>query len=111
MDRLASYSALLRDSICEIVADIPPQEGIRTEYVIDEARGHFEIIEAGWDGPRRVHGILLHCDLRDGKIHVEHDGTGLGIADILVSRGVPQADIVLGFHPPAYREFTPFATA
>jgi hypothetical protein len=111
MDRIENYKALLQEAVCNIVADIPPQDGIRTEYVIDASRGHFEILETGWDGPRRVHGILFHCDVREGKIYVEHDGTGLGIADILVSQGVPHEDIILGYHPPAYRHLTPFAVA
>lgn len=110
MDRLERYQELIKQALCAIAGEIPRQEGIRTEVVLDDSRGHYEVLEVGWDGPRRIHGSVVHCDLLDGRIHVEHDGTDLGVADMLLAAGVPHEDILLGFHPPALRKLTPFAT-
>ncbi|MDD1428313.1 XisI protein, partial [Dolichospermum sp. ST_sed9] len=44
------------------------------------------------------------------KIWIQHDGTEVGIATLLLEKGVPKEDIVLGFHSPDMREFTEFAT-
>jgi hypothetical protein len=111
MDRVARYKELVKQVLQEIAAEVPAEQGIRTEVIFDDARGHYEILQIGWEGDRRVHGSLAHCDIVDGKIHVEHDGTSYGIADFLLKRGVSPEDIVLGFHHPDLRDLTPFAVA
>jgi hypothetical protein len=56
-----------------------------------------------------VYGSIVHLDIRNGKIWIQHDGTEVGIANRLVEAGVPKTDIVLGFHSPFKRQFTEFA--
>jgi hypothetical protein len=51
----------------------------------------------------------MHIDIKDGKIWIQHDGTEVGIATLLLEQGVPANDIVLGFHTPFMRQFTEFA--
>jgi ketopantoate reductase len=110
-DKEEQYKAFVREAIQEIAAELPPDPMIRVEVTLDDEHGHYQIMEVGWDDYRRVHGVLAHCDVRDGKIYVEHDGTSIGIADMLRERGVPNSDIVLGFHHPSLRQYTPFALA
>ena len=69
------------------------------------------LLEAGWDRGLRVHGALIHIDIIDGKLWIQHDGTERGIADELVMAGVPKDRIVLGFRPPKLRPFTDYAAA
>ena len=64
---------------------------------------------AGWHGRRRIHGSVLHVDIRDGKIWIQHDGTERGIAEDLLESGVPKDHIVLAFHSPELRKDTEFA--
>ncbi|WP_422387058.1 element excision factor XisI family protein [Anabaena sphaerica] len=52
----------------------------------------------------------MHIDIKNGKIWIQHDGTEVGIATLLLIKGVPKQDIVLAFHAPEMREFTEFAT-
>ncbi len=52
---------------------------------------------------------VLHLDIKDSKIWVQHDGTEIGFADELVKLGVPKEDIVLAFHEPFVRQYTGFA--
>ena len=66
-------------------------------------------MHAGWHRDRRVHGCVLHIDIIDGKIWIQHDGTTDGAAEALVAAGVPQEAIVLGFQPPERRKLTAFA--
>ena len=64
----------------------------------------------GWRGIKRDFGYVLHLDIKDGKIWIQHDGTEVGIANQLVELGVPKQDIVLAFHEPEVRQFTDFGT-
>jgi hypothetical protein len=112
MDRVTRYKTWVREffeGVLEEMSTYTPEEGVRTEADLDDANGHYHIIEVGWSRGHRVHGILLHCDVRDGKIYVEHDGISAGIVDALVAKGVPPTDLVLGWHPPNLRHLTPFA--
>jgi len=54
---------------------------------------------------------VVHVDVREGKIYVQHDGTEEGIANRLTEGGIPATQIVLCFHHPDERAQTPFALA
>jgi hypothetical protein len=52
---------------------------------------------------------VIHLDIKDGRVWIQHDGTSEGIADELVEAGIPKEHIVLGFRYPQYRKYTEFA--
>jgi hypothetical protein len=79
------------------------------QTVFDDTNNHYEINVLGWDGYKRIYGRVLHLDIKNGKIWIQHDGTKDGVADDLVELGVPKEDIVLAFHPPYKRKYTGFA--
>ncbi len=83
---------------------------IETQAILDTERDHYLILHTGWRDNYRTHGCSLHLDIKDGKIWIQHDGTEVGIANLLVEQGVPKEDIVLAFHSPYMRQFTEFAT-
>jgi XisI protein len=80
------------------------------QTVFDKEHDHYQLMYVGWRGKKRDFGCLLHLDIKDGKIWIQHDGTERGIANNLVELGVPNTDIVLAFHEPEVREFTDFGT-
>jgi hypothetical protein len=110
MDRAERYRVIVRRLI-EEYARYPPSHGrIETEAIVDPERDHYEVMHVGWDGVRRVHGCVIHIDIRDGKVWVQYDGTSRGVAGELVEAGIPRDDIVLGFQPAEVRKYTDFAT-
>ena len=36
---------------------------------------HYEVMHVGWDGPRRIHGSVVHIDIVDDKVWIQYDGT------------------------------------
>ena len=74
-------------------------------------RDHFQVMDVGWDGYRRVHGCVLHLDIKEGKVWVQHNATEMRVAHELVAMGVAREDIVLGFQAPYAQEFTGFGVA
>jgi hypothetical protein len=42
---------------------------------------------------------LLHIDIIDHKLWIQHDRTEEGVAVDLVAAGIPKEQIVLGFEP------------
>ena len=106
MDRVERYRQILRNLMEEYASYKPSNGQIDTELVIDPQRDHYEVLNVGWDGQRRIHGCVIHVDIVGGKIWIQHDGTDRPIAAELVAAGVPREDIVLAFHPPELRQYT-----
>ena len=111
MEPLDAWRAALI-KILEDYASIPYSHGdFRNAVVRDREGDHYLLVESGWDHGVRSHGALIHVDIIDGKLWIQHDGTERGIADELVAAGVPRDRIVLGFRPPQVRRYTDFAVA
>ncbi|MFO0810845.1 MAG: XisI protein [Gemmataceae bacterium] len=109
MDRVDRYRAAVRRLI-EDYARIKPSVGdIETEAVIDAERDHYEVLWHGFEGHKRVHGSMIHIDIKGDKVWIQHNGTSELIADELMADGVPREAIVLGFYPPDVRKLTEFA--
>jgi XisI protein len=85
-----------------------PEYEIQTLF--DPEHDHYQLLYVGWRGTKRDFGCILHLDIKNGKVWIQHDGTEQGIANHLVELGVPKHDIVLAFHEPEVRQFTDFAT-
>ncbi len=111
MDRIERYREIIKQAMRSLAEYIPEEEGIRTEITLDDANGHYQVLQIGWKDRRRIHGTLFHVDLINGKVYLEHDGTDLALVDDLLDAGIPKHDIVMGFHPPNQRQFTDFAIA
>jgi hypothetical protein len=111
MDRVAEYREIIKRIICEVAAYQPTYGEVEVETVFDDDHGHYELLYTGWDRGGRVHGSVIHIDLRGEKIWLQHDGTNLRIAQELLDAGIPHEHIVLGFHSPDKRKHTPFAIA
>ncbi len=109
MDRTADYLNIIKKML-ETYAQSPPSCGqIEMETVFDDTRRHYQLMALGWQGKRRVHGCLIHIDLRGGKVWLQHDSTDAEIARTLVDMGIPADHIVLGFHPESVRRHSGFA--
>ena len=111
MDRIETYRAGIKKAMRSLVDYIPVEDGIRTELLLDDVNGHYQVLQIGWKDRRRIHGTLFHVDLVGDKVYVEHDGTDLALVDDLIEAAIPKHDIVMGFHPPAHRKYTEYAVS
>lgn len=111
MDRTDELRVIVKRVLREIETMMPGEGGVRTELILDDAASHYQLGQVGWEGDRRVDDVYLHVDVYGGKVWIEHDGTNLRLADMLVGAGIPRDSIVLAFHPPDLRQYTDFATA
>jgi len=109
MDRVDQYRLIVRKVIEQYAEGKPSRRQIESEAIIDPERDHYEVMFVGWNNQRRVHGSVVHIDIKDGKVWIQHDGTNRPVADELMAAGIPREDIVLGFHPADIRPLTGFA--
>ncbi len=111
MDALTHYRTIIQDLIQEYAQYQPARGDVQIEVIFDAENDHYELIYAGWNGPYRIHGSVLHIDIRAGKVWIQYDGTEAGVAEVLVKAGIPRDQIVLAFKPPEIRPHTEFAVA
>lgn len=108
MDRLAMYRQHIQNILTEYSQYKLAYGDVELETIYDTVNDHYQLLSVGWNKHQRIHGSILHVDIRNNKIWVQYDGTEEGIANRLVELGVPREDIILGFHPPYQRQYTDF---
>jgi hypothetical protein len=113
MDPLVEKHAEIVKKVLNHYAQFKPAYGeVDIETVFDSRRHHYELVHVGWEDYHRVHGSVIHVDIKpDRKIWIQHDGTESGIVDDLLAAGVPKDKIVLAFYSPGKRVHTEFAVS
>ena len=109
MAKIDKYRQIVTEILTEYSSHKPSYGDIEVELILDTERDHYQLVHAGWSNRRRVYGCTIHIDLKDDKIWIQNDGTEVGIANVLVERGVSPQDIVLAYHAPYLRKYTDFA--
>lgn len=109
MATVDDYRQYIKNIITEYSQYKPSYGDVELQIVFDEERDHYHLMTVGWNKERRIRGSILHIDIKDNKIWIQHDGTEEGIATELLNLGVPKTDIVLAFHSPSRRKFMDFA--
>jgi hypothetical protein len=110
MDKLSLYRQYIQELLTQRAKLRSPFDPVESETIFDTVSDRYQLVNVGWkDASTRIYGCVLHVDIKDGKIWVQHDGTEDAIADQLVALGVPKQDIVLAYHAPHVRHYTEFA--
>ncbi|MEA5497565.1 XisI protein [Limnoraphis robusta Tam1] len=110
MDSLKSSYRDVIENVLKNYAEFLAGDEIELELVFDRERDRYLLVETGWQNDYRIYGTVLHIDVIDDQLWIQHDGTEDGVALELVAAGIPKEKIVLGFKPPSERKYTEFAT-
>lgn len=105
----ATYPQLVQTILSDYALKSHTGSDMEVQTVFDTKRHHYQLVNVGWRGQRRLYGSIIHIDIKSGKIWIQWDGTEVGLANELVERGVPKEDIVLAFQAPSKRKYTGFA--
>lgn len=109
MDKIEQYRQFIKQILTEHVQTESNSETVKAELIFDSEHDHYQLAYVGWQGEKRVFGPVIHFDIQDGKIWIQYNGTEDHLAERLVEMGVPDSDIVLGFHSAFKRQFTHYA--
>ena len=109
MDKLKKYRETIEKILSEYAAIAYAYGDIERRTVFNRETDSYLLYVVGWDRRERVHGIISHIDIIDGKIWIQRDGTEDGLAMDLEREGVPKSDIVLAWHAPELRKYTEYA--
>ena len=109
MEKVEQYRQIIQELLQAYSKIKASNEEVEAETIFDLVNDHYQVVHVGWSNKRRVYGCILHLEIKNEKIWIQHDGTEGGIAKELIERGIPKQDIVLAFHSPFKRQFTDFA--
>jgi XisI protein len=109
MVRLNEYQQKIQDLLTELANYGSSDREVESQLIFDTDHNHYQLAHVGWRNKRRIYGCVVHLDLKDGKIWVQHNGTEFDIALRLSEMGIPKQNIVNGFHSSYMRQFTDFA--
>ena len=106
-----NYDEIIKKVLTEHTL-IPYSHGdMHNRLIVDDETKSYLVITIGWDGPRRIHGCMVHLDVIDDKIWVQRDDTEYGVTREIEAFGIPKDKIVLGFQEPSARPYTGYAVA
>jgi len=99
----------IEEIIYQYATHKPAYGDIELQPIIDNKNKHYQLVYLGWNNDERVRGCLIHINIKNNKIWIQHDGTEESVANILLEKGLTKKDIVLAFHAPFKRKYTDFA--
>jgi hypothetical protein len=109
MAELNEYQQKIQDLLTEL-ANYGTSDGqVESQLIFDPDRNHYQLVHVGWRNKRRIYGCVVHLDIKDGKIWVQHNGTEFDISIRLAEMGIDKQNIVNGFHSSYMRQLTEFA--
>jgi hypothetical protein len=111
MAKLIKYSEIVQQLLQDYAALSGDDPTVDTELIFDTVRHSYQLVQVGWHDDRRIYGCILHLDIKDEKIWLQHNGTENDIPAELVEMGFPKTDVVVGFHSPFKRQFTEYAVS
>ena len=113
MDKINKYKKIVEEFATYIASISPSDESVETQFITDDKHGHYLLFSVGWANTYREYSPFVHIDVKpDGKVWIQHDGTDLKIALLLVEKGIPKKDIVIGFRNIEQRQhLTEFAVS
>lgn len=112
MDKIEKYQGIIIEFLEEYAKIKPANQPAVENYVIaDREHNHFQLLRIGWQGPQYVFSVVFHFEIKGGKVWFQRNTTELEVVDVLMEKGIPREDIVLGFRPPYARPYTGFAAA
>lgn len=103
------YRLRIQELLHQYTKPNPNDNTVETQLLADTEHDHYQLVDVGWRHDQRIYSSILHIDIKDGKIWIQHNMTDQPVAEELVALGIPKEQIVLGFHPPYVRPYTGFA--
>ena len=110
-EKLNRYREIIKEVLRQRAAIPYPDPEIRDRTLFDEQSDSYAVISEGWLKAERIHHILIHLEINNGKVWIQADNTDVAVARELEEHGIPKSDIVLGFRSPAMRPYTEYAAA
>ncbi len=111
MERVEHYRQCIRKLLNQEATVAEEDPDIECQLIFDTEHDHYQLLDVGWNGLKRVYNCFIHLDIKNKKIWIQRNMTEADIAQKLVDMGVSKEDIIFGLHPPYKRPYTGYGVA
>jgi XisI protein len=96
------------DALLEAIPVNLMPDTLQVVPLFDRQTDRYQLLCQGWTvGEKRVFHPVIHIEIIQGQVWIQHNQSDLDIGESLSSRGIPKSQIVLGLHPPSVRQLNP----
>lgn len=106
MEKLEHYRQSIQDLLTRYIVELPTKAEVESQLLIDTQRDHYQWMRVGWKGSQRIYHVVIHLDIKDGKVWIQQNTTDTDLVQALSDGGIDREDIVLGLQPAYKRELT-----
>ncbi len=68
MERLEHYRQCIRQLLNEQAMMAEENPDIECQRIFDLEHDHYQLLDVGWDGLKRVYNCFIHLDIKNDKI-------------------------------------------
>ncbi|MDX2245769.1 MAG: XisI protein [Bacteroidia bacterium] len=112
MEKIAIFHKIILETLMEYQSQFrQTSQDIQSEIIVDDKAYHYQFLWTGWRGNQHIFSVVFHVDIIKEKIWIQQDNSEVGLANLLVEKGIRKDEIVLGYFPKAHRQYTDFAVA
>ncbi len=104
MDKVTQYRQAIKALIERHAAFKPRGEEVERQTLFDTEHDHYQLLNVGWSKTRRIYHCVMHFDLKNDKVWIQHNSTEIELDEELIELGVAREDIVIGFIPAYWQE-------
>lgn len=109
MAKVNQYRQIIQELLTSLATS--NESEIECQFVCDTKNDHYQIVEMGWQGSKRIFACYIHIDIKDEKVWIQHNMTEVDLGQALVDKGIPASDIILGLQPQYKRPYTKYGIA
>lgn len=96
------------ETLLESVPETLIPETLQVVPLFDRQADRYQLLCQGWTNQeKRIFYPVIHIEIIQDKVWIQHNQSDLDIGEALVDRGIPKSQIVLGLHPPSIRQLNP----
>ncbi len=77
MEKIELYRTYIQDLLREYAKDSPSDDEVETQLIFDTQREHYQVVYTGWKNRNPIYGCVLHLDIKNEKIWIQHNTTEL----------------------------------
>lgn len=110
--KIITYATILTEWLNAFVSRRNIGKELEYELIADDKHHHYQVIRTGWRKDVFEYNVVFHFQVKPtGKVWLLVNNTDILVTDDLIERGIPAADIVIGFLPEFMRTYSGFAVA
>ena len=88
MDKLQQYRKIIRQILTEQAYPYTYSNDVEAEIICDAEHDRYQLAYVGWKAQQRIFSVILHFDIKDGKIWIQYNGTEIAMGASTFGRNI-----------------------